>query len=113
MFTNILWKPKAKEQRNKREKHKKKLMMTIDILFQKFWHQKRFVDKTKKILLQKQFKSMTPWSQTPKQYLEVIWWCDQIEQKRLLHDIAPTLIYDIDFWNIYDRRKNMKKYYNL
>jgi hypothetical protein len=30
------------------------------------WHQKRFFNKTEKILLWKKKKFVTPWSQTPK-----------------------------------------------
>jgi len=64
MIINILWKPKAKEQRSKgakektqEEKEKEDIWYFVSkVLKKKFhgeWHQKRFLNKTKKILLWK------------------------------------------------------------
>ncbi len=75
MITNILWKVKAKEQRSigtkeKTQEEKEDNWYVISKVLKKNfhgeWHQKRFFNKTEKILLWKKKKFVTPWSQTPK-----------------------------------------------
>ncbi len=77
MIINILWKPKAKEQRSKGAKEKTQeeeekednwyfVSKVLKKNFHGEWHQKRFLNKTGKILLWKKKKFVTPWSQTPK-----------------------------------------------